>query len=385
MTLQPNVLRWARVRARLDPDELAEGLKVTTSTVLDWEATGRISIAQVDDLARHTHTPLGYLYLDEPPEERLPIADFRTRGNDSPSRPSPNLLETIFRMQRRQIWMSEQLVYEEFPPLDFVASHNVDSSAPFVASDMAKTLRLNNGWAAYEGSWSKALRFLRDRIEDAGVLVFFNGVVGNNTSRTLDPNEFQGFALVDEYAPLIFVNNADYKAAQIFTLVHELAHLFVGEAGLSRFERLQHSDHEVERLCDKMTAEFLVPEHALLDYWELACKTANPYNAVAREFKVSTIVAARRALDTGLITQSAFYDFYEANKSRGSQSNQDDIQRPRKGHFWNNQHWRLGRRFATEVFHAVTDGRLTYREAYELTDLHGDTFSNMPVKMGLQV
>ena len=281
--------------------------------------------------------------------------------------------------------MSEQLVYEEYPTLDFVAAYGVDSRPQNVVSAMAEALGLKSGWAASEGSWSNALRTLRDRIDSAGVLVFFNGVVGNDNSRKLDPEEFQGFALVDEYAPLIFVNNSDYKAAQIFTLVHELTHIFVGQTGLSRFDKLQHSGHDVERLCDKMTAEFLVPEHDILEFWGPAKRSRDPYQAIARQFKVSSVVAARRLMDTGLITRTAFFDYYEANKTRVASTPEQDSTRKQQGDFWTNQHWRLGSRFATEVVRAVREGRLTYREAYDLTGLRGDTFDNMPEKMKLSV
>ena len=90
-----------------------------------------------------------------------------------------------------------------------------------------------------KGTKSDALRLSQNRLDAAGVLVCFNGVVGNNTRRKLDPNEFQGFAVADEYAPLVFVNSADFKAAQMFTLAHELAHLFIAKSGVSTFEVLQ--------------------------------------------------------------------------------------------------------------------------------------------------
>ena len=381
ITLQPSVLRWARERAGFDQEQLADKLKIGLQVVSDWERSGRITVNRVDALANCTYTPVGHLYLAEPPDDSLPIADFRTRDDAPPGRPSPNLLETVYQMQRRQMWMSEELLAQEASPLEFVGAFSLDSPPQQVAAAMSEALRLSSGWAAAEGSWTNALRTLKNRIESAGVLVVFNGIVGNNTHRKLDPDEFQGFALVDEYAPLIFVNNADYKTAQIFTLAHELAHILVGRPGLSKLEALHWTGHSTEKLCDRMAAEFLVPEEELRKRWATAKLASDPYQDVARHFKVSTVVAARRALDSNLITQSVFFDYYEANKSKTwSGSRQDGS--GRGGNFWNNQHWRVGARLGAAVSRAVKEGRLSYREANDLTGLKGATFTSMPEKMG---
>ena len=215
------------------------------------------------------------------------------------------------------------------------------------------------------------------------MLVVFNGVVGNNTSRKLDPDEFQGFALVDEYAPLVFVNNADFKAAQMFTLAHELAHLFVGETGISGFEHLKFDSNTTERFCDQVSAEFLVPAAELRDFWTTATQASDPYQSVARQFKVSSLVAARRARDLGLIEPIAFFKFYDEYTDREWHSIQQS--QASGGNFWNTQKWRIGTRFGTAIFRAVKEGRLLYREAYNLTGLKGETFENMREKMEIPV
>lgn len=384
ITLQPRVLRWARERAGLDHEQLAANLKVQAQDIAEWEHTGRLTFDKVDDLAKHTYTPVGYLYLSEPPEDSLPIADFRTRSGDTPQRPSPNLLDTVYQMQLRQAWMREEMIYQEDQPLEFVRAFNLNSSPTQVAVAMGDALQLSGGWAAAEGSWTDALRTLRDHIEAAGVLVVFNGVVGNNTRRKLDVNEFQGFALVDEYAPLIFVNNADYKTAQIFTLAHELSHIFVGESGLSKIENLSPTDHAIEKICNKIAAEFLVPTEELHQQWKIAKASGDPFQRIAKSFKISTVVAARRALDSELITREAFFEYYYENRAKnwgGTHQNN----KGRGGNFWNNQLWRIGERFGSAVSSAVSDGRVSYTDAYRLTGLKGDSFSSMPEKMGFQL
>ena len=381
ITLQPRVLRWARERAGLEREQLAANLKLQTQDIAEWEQSGRITFNEADDLAKHTFTPVGYLFLSEPPDDSLPIADFRTRTGVSPQKPSPNLLDTVYQMQLRQAWMREEMITQEHPPLEFVGAFSLSASPSQVAAAMSNALQLSGGWAAVEGSWTNALRTLRDHIESSGVLVVFNGVVGNNTRRKLDVEEFQGFALVDEYAPLIFVNNTDFKTAQIFTLAHELSHVFVGESGLSKIEDLGPTDHATEGICNKIAAEFLVPTEALREQWTTVKQSSDPYQRIAKSFKVSAVVAARRALDSGLITREAFFEYYYDNRGKNWRGTQQS-DKGKGGNFWNNQFWRVGARFGSAVSRAVTEGRVSYTEAYRLTGLKGDSFSNMPEKMG---
>ena len=379
ITLEPEVLRWARERAGLSPEQLAEKMNVKPERVSEWEITGKISIAQADRLAARTYTPLGYLYLFKPPEEPLPIRDFRTRDDGPPKRLSPNLLDTVYQMQRRQAWMRDDLIDGGADPLEFVAAYSRSDSHNEVAAAMRAILGLDAGWAEGISAWSDALRFLRNRLDEVGVLVVFNGVVGNSNRRKLDRTEFQGFALVDEYAPLVFVNSADYIAAQMFTLAHEVAHLFIGETGLTLFDKLVPADHETERFCNQVAAEFLVPQEELQDSWPAIQDLDNPYQPIARKFKVSAIVAARRALDLELIDRDTFFDFYRDNRHQGEGGRFTG----EGGNFWNVQKWRIGPRFAGAVARAAGEGRLLYREAYSLTGLRGDTFGQMPEKMGV--
>ena len=381
-TLQPDVLRWARERADLTPEQLAKKMQVKPARVAEWEETGEISIAQADRLAAKTYTPLGYLYLTEPPEEPLPIRDFRTRRGASPRRPSVDLLDTVYQMQRRQYWMRDDLVEDGADPLPFVGAFGLEDGHAAVAAAMRDALDLADNWAEERASWSDALSFLRNRLDVAGVLVAFNGVVGNSTSRKLDRNEFQGFALVDEYAPLVFVNASDFRAAQTFTLAHEVAHLFIGETGLSSFDKLQpKAGHGAEKFCDQVAAEFLVPQTELKSYWPVAAIASDPFQDVARKFKVSAIVAARRLLDLGLIDRNAFLSFYDDFKGQG----QATPSAKGGGNFWNTQRWRIGPRFAGWCYRAAKSGRLPYLQAYRLTGLKRDSFETIPENLGVLV
>ena len=382
ITLQPEVLRWARERAKLQPEELANKMGVKRpERVLEWENDGAISVAQIDKLAKCTYTPLGFLYLDEPPDERLPITDFRTREGTPP--PSPDLLETVYLMQRRQAWMRDELIQDGTEPLDFVGAYELSSQPECVANAMRETLQLTDGWAETQSTLSDALRFLQNQLDANGVLVCFNGVVGNNTHRKLIPNEFQGFALADEYAPLVFVNSADFKAAQIFTLAHEFAHLFIGESGVSCFEALQPASNEAEEFCNEAAAEFLVPEEELYALCPHVERANDRYQAIAGRFKVSSVVAARRALDLDLIGRDVFFRLYQEYDDKEQRSIRES--EVSGGNFWSIQRWRIGPRFAAAIVRAVRERRMLYREAYNLTGLKGETFEKMPEKLRVPI
>lgn len=362
--VDPKLIRWARERSGADMDALLGKFP----KLRDWERRKSMpTMRQIEKYANATRTPLGYFFLSEPPEDTLPIPDFRTVSGASTRKPSPELLDTVEMMQRRQEWMREYLIEEGAAPLAFVGSASLKDDPNVIAGRIRAQLGFASEWAEKKSTWSDALRKLRLTIEEVGVLVAINGVVGNDTHRVLDPEEFRGFALCDEYAPLIFVNGADAKAAQMFTLVHELAHVWLGRGGVSNFESLLPVNHDVEAFCNRVAAEFLVPESVLRNYWREA---QGSFDQLARRFKVSPLVAARRALDLKLIKRTKFFEFYNDYLKEEDRKKAD----AQRGNFYNNQVGRIGIRFARAVYRAAKEGRLLYRDAYQLTGLHGKTF-----------
>jgi Zn-dependent peptidase ImmA (M78 family) len=382
LSLEPSVLRWARERAGLSPELLAEKIKTRLDRVVAWERTGALRFTQAETLAKVTHTPFGFLFLPTPPDEPLGIPDFRTVADGPVARPSPELIDTLREMQRRQAWMREWLIEDGAQPLPFVGSTRIEDLPEQTAAQMREALGLRDGWARLSRTWSEALRQFRQRIEAAGILIVINGIVGNNTHRKLSVREFRGFALSDAYAPLIFVNGADGKAAQMFTMAHELAHLWLGRDGVANLEMLEPSAAPDERHCNAAAAEFLVPAADLIACWSEARTSDDPYQFLARRFKVSPIVAARRASDLRLIARSEYLAVYRAYETdeRRRQAAKDD-----GGSFWNSQTVRIGERFGAAVARAAKEGRLLYRDAYRLTGLRGDTFAKFAESLGVRL
>jgi Zn-dependent peptidase ImmA (M78 family) len=373
-----DLITWARERSGLRTDALVKKFP----KFREWErGEAQPTLRQLEALAKTTSTPLGYFFLTEPPEDRLPIPDFRTLPGAQPRRPSPNLLETIQTMQQRQGWMRDFLIEQGQEALEFVGSVELQHDPNDIAARIRAALSLPNDWARQESTWTEALRTLREATEGAGILVVINGIVGNNTRRKLDRNEFQGFVLADEYAPLIFINGADYKAAQMFTLAHELAHLWLGRGGVINFEEMQPVNNEVELFCNRAAAEFLVPGAELRTLWREAEEADEPFQFLARHFKVSPIVTARRALDLQLMSRQEFFDFY-----REYQEDERRVKRTSSGgDFYATQGTRIGERFANAVIRAVKEGRLLYRDAYRLTGLHGKTFDRYADYLGFRL
>ncbi|MDZ7306407.1 MAG: ImmA/IrrE family metallo-endopeptidase, partial [candidate division KSB1 bacterium] len=281
---------------------------------------------------------------------------------------SPELVDTVHLMLRCQAWFREQLVEEGWEPLRFVRSAKLTASPEEVARQMKEVLGLGPTWIADHRNWTDALKALIDKIDQAGILVAVSGIVGNNTHRILKVDEFRGFVLVDEYAPLVFVNGADAKAAQMFTLAHELAHIWFGQSAAFDLRDLEPAPDKIEQTCNRVAAEFLVPAALLRRFWPSVHKTSNRFQVIAEQFRVSEIVAARRALELSLITKEEFLRFYLAQTKRERRSQQGG------GDFYATQNLRIGRRFGEAVVRAAREGRLLYREAYRLIGLHGQSF-----------
>jgi Zn-dependent peptidase ImmA (M78 family) len=219
----------------------------------------------------------------------------------------------VYQCQQRQEWYRDYTRVRREGPVPFVGSLTTET-------DAVEAARAMHGVLSYAPedrgpTWAEALRRLNEAADQRGILVMVSGIVGSNTHRKLDPREFRGFALADDLALLVFVNGSDTKAAQIFTLAHELAHLWLGQSAVSDADVEASASNAIERWRNQVAAEFLVP----LD--TLDADTAQPdltgeLDRVARVFKVSTLVVLRRIFDAGLLSERQYRSAYARERDR---------------------------------------------------------------------
>ena len=375
IAVSPQVLRWARDRAGLEMANLQKKFPKLT----EWErGKSRPTLKQLESFAKLSRTPFGFLFLSEPPDIQLPFTDFRVQKDTPFKNISPELMDTIHSMQLRQAWLREERLENGVDPLSFIGAANLSDNPVAIGQEMRRAVGLDGAWAKQVKTWIEAVGKLRDSIESLGIMTVINGVVGNSTRRKLNVEEFRGFALSDPYAPLIFVNGADAKSAQMFTLAHEFAHLWLGKSGegLSAFKALEPDNrrskfHAVEQFCDQVAAEFLVPASEIIETWPSVANSDTPFEELARRFKVSPIVIGRRAMDLKLVRRREFFNFYRVYQDREQKRKQSS---KGGGNFYKSQNVRLGRLFATHLIRAAKEGRVGFKEAYSLSGLKAGTF-----------
>ncbi|MCL5077268.1 MAG: ImmA/IrrE family metallo-endopeptidase [Actinobacteria bacterium] len=357
--IKSEILSWARERSRLSPEYLlAQFPKIDT-----WErGESHPTLKQLEKFANATHTPIGYLFLTEPPVETLPIPDFRTIGSTEIARPSPDLLETVYLCQQRQEWYRQYARQNGEEPVPFIRTLTTNVPIEDAAGQIGDLLSFRSGQRG--SNWSEAFHRLLDRTDSIGVLVMVSGIVGSNTHRKLDPDEFRGFTLADDLAPVIFVNGSDTKAAQIFTLVHELAHLWLGQSALSDADMNRTPNNAVERWCNQVAAEILVPRTELEAMDLDRNHIPDELNRIAHEFKVSTLVALRRIFEIGYMSRTEYRELQHTELAhvRALMSEQTSG----GGNFYNTQPTRVSKRFARAVFVSTLEGQTLHRDALQM-------------------
>jgi Zn-dependent peptidase ImmA (M78 family) len=356
--VKPEMLQWARERAGLASDALLKRFPKFP----EWERReAEPTLRQLEQFAKATYTPIGYLFLPEPPVERIPIPDFRTISNQRVSRPSPHLLETLYLCQVRQDWYRDYAKSTGAAPQGFVGSANLNSSVEDTAATIRRALHFDIDARRDCPTWTDALRLFIAQADDLGVMVMCSGVVLNNNRRHLDPEEFRGFAMVDALAPLVFINGADTKAAQMFTLAHELAHLWLGESALSNPEASELPEHHVERWCNRVAAELLVPLAVLGSEFRQTVDLGAEIFRLARRFKVSTLVVLRRVFDLGRLTREQFQRAYDSEVQKFR-----DVKKGSGGDFYLTQAARVSKRFARALVENTVEGQTLYRDAFRM-------------------
>ena len=376
VAIQPAVLAWAIDRSRVPRN----GLEKRFPKIGDWErGASSPTLRQAEDFASATHTPIGMLLLPEPPVETIPLPDFRTIRDTPLGRPSADLLDMIYMCEQRQEWYRDHVRFDGGEPVVFVGSARLSDDPAVVGAGMRELLGF--GVTERGANWSEALRLLVEAAERAGVLMMVSGVVGSNSHRVLDPKEFRGFALADSLAPVIFVNGADTKAAQIFTIAHELAHLWIGASGVSDADLAIEMNDGTEKWCNRAAAEFLVPSDTLLSEYKPGRPLTEELQRLARQFKVSTLVVLRRLKDVGLLSAAAFRTEYRAELARVLASLEG---RSSGGNFYNTQPVRVSKRFAKAVVASTLEGQTLYRDAFRMLGFKSqNAFDELSHRLGV--
>jgi Zn-dependent peptidase ImmA (M78 family) len=328
---------------------------------------------------------LGYLFLDEPPAEALTTQDLRRLGHELAEELGADFFAVYQDAKAKQAWYREHLIYMGAQPLAFVGSRTRDDDAVTVANGMRDVLGITAEWRRTTSNWEGMFRGLATKAETAGVLVLRNSVVGNNTHRPLSVNQFRGFALSDAYAPLIFVNTGDAQAAQIFTLAHELVHIWLNVSAISNYGvgGTGEGYDPIEVFCNAVAAEFLVSRAEFAAHWDSALSLEANADILGREFRVSGLVIARRALDLAQIDRNAFQRFYAQAAQQRREAPEEEGERRGGPDFYRVAKVRNSPTFARAVLNEAFEGRMLLRDAGQLLSVKPSKLKELAKELGV--
>lgn len=380
--VRPSLLEWARARSGIAVDDWERRFPRFEAWLAGETAP---TLKQLEEFAHKTHTPIGFLFLDAPPVEPIPIPDFRTVG-DHPvgggEVVSADLLDVVYTCQARQEWYRDHQLLNGETQLSFLDSATTETPTAQAAAEMAHLFAWNAAARARCRTWDDALSRIRENAEAAGVLVMISGIVGSDTHRKLDPDEFRGFALADAYAPVVFVNGADGKAAQVFTLAHELAHLWLGATGLSDLEPVSVRDNTVERWCNRVAAELLVPMDEFRELIGASADVRSQLQSLAEHFRVSTQVVLGRFREAGRLTWDQYLHEMAVERARVAAI---VAERGSGGNYYNTKPVQIGKRFARALVASALEGQTSYTEAFRLLGLKkASTFDGLADRLGVR-
>lgn len=380
--INPEILRWAVERAHVSDDMLAKSAGIRQDKLRTWlGGEARPTFRQAQRLAHALKVPFGYLFLAEPPDEELPIPDLRTIGDQVQHYISPDLRDVLNDVLRKQGWYRDYLLEQGRERLSFVSKYTVQSRYGNVVDDIRNTLNLDVENREDIPNWELFLQLLMERAESAGIWVMRNGVVGSNTHRSLNVEEFRGFAISDPIAPLVFLNGNDAKAAQIFTLAHELAHIWIGESGISDFSignPVRENYPEIEAFCNRVAAELLVPEAGFRKLWDSGRDLSANADNLARYFRVSTVMIARRAHEFGFVKLDDFLRYYESESDKWQRRQEGG------GNYYLNIRARNGKQFVRAVLNSTREGKLLLRDAGKLLNMNPSKIYRLASELGIE-
>ena len=229
--------------------------KLTVEKLKEWEdGTSQPTIRQAQILAKAYKRPFALFFLPEVPRDFQPLQDFRKSGSKELTTSSIFIIREI---QQKQAWISDVYSENNEEKLPFVGRFTLKSNPKHVADDILATLGINP--SKYETD--NPIREWINAAESNGIFVSRTSFI--HSKMKLDSEELQGFAIADQFAPFVFVNSEDWNAPQLFTLVHELAHIWIAATGISNEIEPEITNRDkynpIELFCSDVAANALIP------------------------------------------------------------------------------------------------------------------------------
>jgi len=332
------------------------------------------TLRQLEDMSKKTHIPFGYFLLQTPPKEVFPLIEYRTVGSTKRKNPSRELIDVLDQMAAIQDWMRDELQADGMDKLPFVESFGLHTATIQIAQSIRHILELKTNWYSTGKTAGDNFNLFRERLTNCGVLVFTGGKVGSNTHRPLNINEFRAFTQVDPYAPLIFINTTDAPNGRLFSLLHETAHLWLGENSL--FNHPDWSRENVsllEQKCNAVAAELLVPIDDFRSTWDSSVPVEEMVERASHYFRCSEAVILRRAYDNGKIQRDLYMKLMAVQKQhwKNARANKE---KSSGGDFYNTLLSNLDRRFLSALERSVVQGTTQDTDAYRLTGTNRKTY-----------
>ena len=379
--VKPEIIRWILQTIQFDS---------VASSAIDllnkWQTGEKTpTFNQVEEISKKTNVPFGYFFLDKPPVEECPIVEYRTVNSLTIPEPSRNLIDTLDLMTDIQNWMTEYVVENGQEELNYVGSAVNISDNIRIAQNIRKTLGIDKEWYACGGNAGDSFRYLKSRLDEVGIIVMMSGIVGNNTRRKLNVDEFRAFTLVNKLAPLIFINTCDTDAGKLFSLLHELAHVWIGVNSFYN-DSISNgdTDNANEIICNAVAAEILVPNDVFLTKWDgINGSSSEKIEALSKVFRCSQYVIARRVLDNNKITKKNYAEIIVVLTEQFRKwKEQQKANKTPGGDFYRTLGSKLDHRFVYALASSAKEGRTLYTEVYRLTNTNRKTFGKLLADIG---
>jgi Zn-dependent peptidase ImmA (M78 family)/transcriptional regulator with XRE-family HTH domain len=369
----PSVLTWAINRSGKTRDSLAKRLHVKPEDIQRWESGTPVPLKKAEQLADLIYIEFGVLYFSEPPDFRVNLPDQRRVPPRYRHRQSVNFVELVHDAMLRQDWYRDLMIDQEENPLPFVGSFSVSDSVADVAKDIRKVLGIGPAMRDRAKSHASFLNELSRAAEASGVLVMRSGHVKNLNTRRVSPQEVQGFALADPLAPVVFVNSNDFDAPQVFTLVHECVHIWIGKTAVSTPQDGTSNPNPIEAFCNSVAAEVLLPKVEFVSGWKTN-RDRDRVQILSSRYFVSGLVVVRRAFDLGLINNAERIKL--ARRLAKKYQPKPQKRRGKSGpSYFALAEMRAGHRLTDKVLTQVAIGNLIIKDAAALLGMRQSTMS----------